>query len=302
MLDLHLIEPHPDNPRKIVSNADVEDLANSIRRIKLSHPIHVQLLPRKRYRVISGERRLRALQLTGWPQIPAFVHNITEEEALQWMCEENLHRRNLSVMAKSRAVELLRGRLGKSPQEVAAITGWTASAVANKRKLMALPAKWQLLVEEERLVERGARAIAMYAQQGRTDVVDAAYVAFQKNPEAWKVSALSFEQQLATLAAGIDAGRQRANRRGPEPVNQFLWNGTQIALPPTSWRVVNELWKAPERRLSESALLNKLPHNAGVPPDLRAACKKAAALFRKKKWPVLLSIKQGYVSLIINAG
>jgi len=95
-LDLALIDPDPDQPRKTFSAID--ELAASIEANGLIEPIVVT--PRgDRFMVLVGERRLRAVTFLGWPSIPALVDEraLTVSQRLEIQTAENDDRDTLNL-------------------------------------------------------------------------------------------------------------------------------------------------------------------------------------------------------------
>ncbi len=76
---------------------DVEELAVSIQRYGLLHPITVEKLPNGKYKLIAGERRLRAHTLLGWKEIEARpVGDLNKLEKREIELEENIKRKNFT--------------------------------------------------------------------------------------------------------------------------------------------------------------------------------------------------------------
>ena len=100
-LDITLLDPHPDNPRKTIG--DVTELAASITANGLLTPLSV--VPHDgRYRVIAGHRRLTACKQAGLAQVPAFVLHLTPIQQLEAMITENTQREQLTVLEESDAI------------------------------------------------------------------------------------------------------------------------------------------------------------------------------------------------------
>ncbi len=77
--------------RKWFKEKQIQALADSIKRIGLQNPIIVRKHPSKKgYQLISGENRLRALELLKEDKVTARVVELTDEEANTWSFESNL--------------------------------------------------------------------------------------------------------------------------------------------------------------------------------------------------------------------
>lgn len=71
-IDIALVDPDPDQPRKIFNEAELNDLAASIRENGLLQPVTVRPVG-KRFLIIAGERRWRAHKKLGLDKIKAQI-------------------------------------------------------------------------------------------------------------------------------------------------------------------------------------------------------------------------------------
>src|SRR5205823_929887 len=81
-LDIDLIEPNPEQPRKRFSDTNLAELAQSIRVNGIVQPIVVRARG-GRYQIVAGERRWRAAQMAELRRIPAFVREVSDEKLLE---------------------------------------------------------------------------------------------------------------------------------------------------------------------------------------------------------------------------
>ena len=87
-LPLDLLQRGKYQPRVDMRQESLSELADSIRTQGLVQPILVRPLPRhspqesQRYEIIAGERRWRAAQLAGLPDIPAVIREVPDEAAV----------------------------------------------------------------------------------------------------------------------------------------------------------------------------------------------------------------------------
>ena len=135
-LSLDLIEINPDQPRKVFDKEALDALKDSIALHGLQQPVGVQQQPGGRYRIVFGERRLRAFQMLDRPTIPAVVidPSVAADEAA---LVENLVRADLNPFEEADAVGALYDRLdGKSSyDEIGRMIGRSKSEVG---RLMAI--------------------------------------------------------------------------------------------------------------------------------------------------------------------
>jgi ParB/RepB/Spo0J family partition protein len=122
-LSIDAIHESATNPRRVFSEASLDELAASIRRRGVLQPILVR--PHDDgFTLIAGARRLRASRLAGCPTIPARVLELDEAGADEATIIENLHRENISpleegesyqrLLASGRTIDELTAQLGKS--------------------------------------------------------------------------------------------------------------------------------------------------------------------------------------------
>src|SRR4051794_20529552 len=96
-LSLNLIHLDPNQPRQVVDEQKLEELALSIREHGLLQPITVRLNPQgEGYIVVAGERRFRAYQLLGRERIEAIITKADEQRAYEMALIENLQREDLT--------------------------------------------------------------------------------------------------------------------------------------------------------------------------------------------------------------
>src|SRR5262249_45684356 len=75
LVPVALIDHDPEQPRKTMDRDTIAELAANIREHGLQQPIHVRPGPAGRFTEMIGARRLEAVKLLGWEEIPAFVHS-----------------------------------------------------------------------------------------------------------------------------------------------------------------------------------------------------------------------------------
>ncbi len=101
-LDLDLIEPNAQQPRKNFPELELEELTQSIRANGIIQPIVIR---RKgsRFEIVAGERRWRASQRAGLQKIPAFVKEVSDEKLLELALIENIQRQELNPIEEAKA-------------------------------------------------------------------------------------------------------------------------------------------------------------------------------------------------------
>ncbi len=160
-IPIELIHRNPDQPRQTFAEAELAELAESIRDKGVLQPILVR--PSKRtageFEIVAGERRWRAAQRAGLSAIPALVRELGDVEAFEIAIIENIQRADLNPMEEARAYFALMGQLQITQEEAAKRVGKSRSHVANTLRLMQLPQGVQDHLVAGRLTAGHARAL-----------------------------------------------------------------------------------------------------------------------------------------------
>lgn len=159
LLMIDEIEPNPDQPRKIFAEAPLAELADSIKTYGLIQPLVVSAGKGGRYRLLAGERRLRACRLAGVREVPVVVRKASEQEELEVSIIENVQRQDLTPLEEAKAYQRLSQEFGLKQSEIAARVGKSREVVANKMRLLNLPKEAQEALEKGIISESHARTI-----------------------------------------------------------------------------------------------------------------------------------------------
>ncbi len=154
-----LIDPNPLQPRSQFDPEDLRTLADSINEYGVLQPLVVEPTG-DRYRLVAGERRLRASQLAGLSRVPVVVRPAGPDRArLEMALVENLQRSDLSPLDEARAFTRLCDEFGLTQEAVANQVGRSRSAVTNTMRLLQATPAVQRALEEERISAAHARAL-----------------------------------------------------------------------------------------------------------------------------------------------
>lgn len=138
-IDLERIRPDPTQPRRVLHDEALKELAASIRRLGIVQAISVRYIPSDDiYQIISGERRYQAAKLAGLPAIPCIVDDPADGEVLVRQVVENWHRSALHPFEIADALGQLRDTRGFSQKKIAEETGKSESDVSMFLKLLEL--------------------------------------------------------------------------------------------------------------------------------------------------------------------
>ena len=161
-LPIELIQRNPEQPRRDFAEADLEELAESIREKGVLQPILVRPAPgiAGEYQIVAGERRWRAAQRAGLRELPVVVRDLDDRETMEIAIIENVQRADLNAIEEAFGYQALIERFGRTQEAVAQTVGKSRSYVANALRLLALPEGVQLELRAGRLPAGHARAIA----------------------------------------------------------------------------------------------------------------------------------------------
>lgn len=157
-LPIAAISRNPYQPRRAVDQKSLEELAASIAEHGVLQPILVTHSA-EGYRLIAGERRLRAAEMAGLERIPALVRSADDAAQLAWALIENLQRADLNPLEEAHAFRQLVDEFGLSHDEVGARVGRSRSTVANTLRLLDLDQRVQAALGEGTISEGHARAL-----------------------------------------------------------------------------------------------------------------------------------------------
>ena len=177
------ILPNPMQPRRSFVQAELEELAASIAENGLLQPIVVRAAAgADSYELIAGERRLRAVGILGWDEVPVIVRDASDRTLLVLALVENLQREALNPLEEAEGYASLGEQFDMKQADIAAAVGKDRSTVANLLRLLKLPVSVRRLVERGSLSAGHARALLAV-----DDPVRVAELAQQAAKEGWSV-------------------------------------------------------------------------------------------------------------------
>ena len=135
------ITPNPKNPRKTFDQEELEKLAQSIREVGILQPL--VLTPEDdegmKLRIVAGERRWRAAQMTGLSSVVALVRKLTPAQEAEIMLIENLQRKDLDPVEEARAYQELLKEHSYTQEALGEKLGVSQGHIANRLRLLRLP-------------------------------------------------------------------------------------------------------------------------------------------------------------------
>ena len=179
-VETHKIRPNPDQPRKEFDKDTLGELAKSIKKYGVLQPLLVAKVEEENprgmnvyYQLIAGERRLRASQLAGLPQVPVIIRDDVDPsvagktQRLELALIENIQREDLNSMEEAEAYARLAGEFGLTQQEIAQKVSKSREAVANTLRLLKLPQYARDALRDGRINAAQARALLSFSDQSK---------------------------------------------------------------------------------------------------------------------------------------
>ena len=157
-IPIEKIHANPAQPRKLFSEADLLELAESIRENGLLQPITVRKTGVD-FELVAGERRLRACKLAGCTEISCLITTCDDRQSAILALLENLQRKDLQIFEEAEGLRKLIEEWGVTQEEAALRLGKSQSALANKLRLLRLLPEERDKIIQYGLTERHARAL-----------------------------------------------------------------------------------------------------------------------------------------------
>ena len=159
VVPLSLLDANRRQPRHRFDDEGLAELSRSIAKTGILQPILVTK-EGERYRILAGERRVRAARLAGLADVPVVVREgVTDRDHLLLALIENVQRRDLTVLEEAEAYRHLREDFGLTQEDVAERVGKDRATVANALRLLKLPAAVREALESGALTAGHARAL-----------------------------------------------------------------------------------------------------------------------------------------------
>ncbi|MEA2684707.1 MAG: ParB family transcriptional regulator, chromosome partitioning protein [Chloroflexota bacterium] len=159
-LAVDLIEANPDQPRQVFGDVEMEGLVSSVREHGVLQPL-VVTRHGTGYRLIAGERRLRAARAAGLTEVPVVLREEGDPQAsLALSLIENIQRFDLNSLEEAEAYRRLLEEFGLSHEAVARQVGKSRTHVTNALRLLTLAPAVQGALLSGAITAGHARAIA----------------------------------------------------------------------------------------------------------------------------------------------
>jgi len=207
-LPIAAITRNPYQPRQEFEQVQLAELAASIAEHGVLQPILVTEMAGG-YRLIAGERRVRAAEMAGLERIPALVRSADDSAQLAWALVENLQRSDLNALEEGAAFRQLIEEFGLTHEEVGERVGRSRSAVANTLRLLDLAPEVQRMLQSGQISEGHARAICGLASPEQQ-------VQVARQVSARGMSVRQVEELVRRIHADEPAAIRQSRERTPD--------------------------------------------------------------------------------------
>ena len=119
-------------PRQVFDDARLQELAQSI----ATHGILQPLILQSNYRLVAGERRLRAAKFIGWKEVPCMVMSLENEQQALIALLENIQREQIDALEEAFAIQRLQSEFSWTHEHIAKCLGKSRSYITNLLRLL----------------------------------------------------------------------------------------------------------------------------------------------------------------------
>src|SRR5215467_7895025 len=158
---IEYLRPNPRNPRRNFPDAELDELAASIKERGIIQPVVVRAVrgAKDAYEIIAGERRWRAAQRAGLHDVPIVPLEASDSEALELAIIENVQRTDLNPLEEAGGYQALANEYRHSHEDIAKIVGKSRSHVTNTLRLLKLPEPVKAYINAGKITAGAARML-----------------------------------------------------------------------------------------------------------------------------------------------
>ena len=202
-----MLRPNPRNPRRNFSEAELDDLAASIKERGIIQPVVVRPIAgaKDAYEIIAGERRWRAAQRAGLHEIPIVLFEVSDSEALELAIIENVQRTDLNPLEEAGGYQALASEYDHSHDDIAKIVGKSRSHVTNTLRLLKLPEPVKAYIHAGKITAGAARMLI-----GAPDPEEMAREIVERGLNVRQVEALAKDRARERASRCSKRGARRA--------------------------------------------------------------------------------------------
>ncbi len=229
-IPIEYLRPFENHPYKVIDNEEMQNLIDSINERGILTPLTVRKISGTEYEIISGHRRFYAAKKLGFEMIPAFIYELSYEEAVIAMVDANLQREHVLPSEKAHAYKMkleaiksqgertdLTSRQVVGKLESAELVSETESGRQVQRyiRLTNLIPELLDLVDEERIAFTPAVELSYLNEVEQADLVEEIRIcdATPNLSQAQRLRAISREEGLTPEHIGEILAEEKANQR-----------------------------------------------------------------------------------------
>ena len=209
-IEIDLISPNPEQPRRTFDEETLAELAASIRELGVIQPLSLRDAGDGTYQIIAGERRWRAAKLAGLSTLPAYVRTASDSEVTEMALIENIQREDLNAIEVALAFRKLIDTYDLTQDRLSERLGKKRATIANHLRLLKLPAEIQLGLRDRKLDMGHARALLSVAdpkeQLKLYNLILKEGLSVRRVEELARMMATPDERETPTRARGNDFG------------------------------------------------------------------------------------------------
>lgn len=157
-IQIDLIKPNRDQPRREFEPETLKELKNSILQYGIIQPIVVRKKG-ENYEIIAGERRWRAAKDAKLSEVPCIIREVSDKGAMKLALIENIQREDLNPIEEAYAFKGLIEDYNLTQDEVAKAIGKSRSYIANSVRLLNLDEKVLDYIAEGKISSGHGRAL-----------------------------------------------------------------------------------------------------------------------------------------------
>ena len=210
-LDINLVEPNKEQPRKNFNEDALAELAESIKQHGIVQPIVVS---RKKdyFEIIAGERRWRAAKMAGLKKVPVVIKDYTPREIMEIALIENIQREDLNPVEEAKAYQRLIKEYNLKQDEVAERVSKSRTTVTNALRLLKLDERVLDMLEQEIISSGHARALLAITDKE-----------IQYNSAMEVLDEKLSVRETEKLVKSIVSPKTKKNKEKAELTNQFVY-------------------------------------------------------------------------------
>ena len=231
-IPIEYLRPFENHPYKVIDNEEMHNLVDSIDERGILTPLTVRKISGTEYEIISGHRRFYAAKKLGFEMIPAFIYELTYEEAVIAMVDANLQREHVLPSEKAHAYKMkmdaMKKTAGRPPknscqvgtnsrtdEEIAEKTTDSARQIHRYIRLTNLIPKLLNLVDEGKIALTPAVELSYLNEVEQADLVEEIRVcdATPNLSQAQRLRAISREEGLTPEHIGEILAEDKANQK-----------------------------------------------------------------------------------------